>query len=117
MSRNTKKQVTVKTGVSWPDVWQWADSVRDTWGYNAVFKVCQPLQTQKGLTAVVVLELTKLRITDPQMNSSIKRWRNVPEKGATVEDIALQLLVEVDAGLDREAWSAERAALDSGALL
>lgn len=103
--------------VSWDDVWQWAEDIYRGYGWQAQVKVSQPLSSQKQVMAVVAVELKQIRAGAPNRDSTKLVWKNARYGGKSVEATALELLVEFDAKLERDAWAAERAAVEAGALL
>ena len=75
-----------------------------------------PLNSQTGQRFVVLVELAKLKVSDPGRLSTITKWRGVEGLKLTAETVALQMLVEMHRDLDNEELDRERAALAAGAM-
>jgi len=118
MPRTNRAELNRKqAAVTWEDVWSWAESLYNTYGYSVKVSVTPPLPSKVQVRAIVEVKLTRIRFDDPTRDSSTSAWRNARYDGKSVEAVALQLLVEIDAKLERQAWEAERAAVENGSLL
>lgn len=102
--------------VSWEEVWWWARDIERKWGYWAKVEVCQPTDEVKDERFSVNVSLKKLSVQDPQRDSTIQKWRKIDGVRVTVQQTALQLLVEMHRSLDSEELERERAALVQGAM-
>jgi hypothetical protein len=98
-------------GVQWPDVWAWAASIREEFGYWADIHLAPPLPNspRRGRWGTLAIDLTMYLKGDEM--GRIHVWTYLVEPGkATAEEQALQLLVSLHQQLDSAAWEAERAA-------
>lgn len=105
-----------QTGVAWGDLLPWFAELRDRYGLWGLVQFQPPLPSRERTTmGVVVVELT--RHLDGNRVEKLTRWRAVPHS-AKVDPIAVafQLLTEIVARLDTEAWEAERDAAVQGRL-
>jgi len=98
------------TGVTWADVWQWAEDVYDRWGFETRVVVAPPLPSQRKSGGTVLVELYIMGIADPREGTKHRKWRQLPVSGARAEETALQLLVEMHRSLDQAEWEAARQA-------
>ena len=101
---------------TWEDVWYWGREIEKRWVYDLKVTVHPPLNSQTGQRFVVMVELTKLKVNDPNRQSTMTKWRGVEGRKLTAEVIALQMLVEMHRDLDNEELDRERAALAAGAM-
>jgi hypothetical protein len=105
-----------KAKVLWEEVFTWARDIEEKWGYYLSVVVNAPLPSQRKVRFVVSITGRKMRVGDPQMNSTILKYRNVQHEDLTAEQVALSMLVELHRKLDNDEYEAERATLSSGAL-
>jgi len=103
-------------GVQWPDVWKWADVIRDEYGLWTDVTLAPPLPCQKG-RKYGVLSVRLTRYIDGREVEQVVGWRELPPPSTcSAEGVALQLLVKMHQELDRAAWEAERATLEQGGM-
>lgn len=101
---------------TWRDVWYWCEDIEHRWGYFVNVTISPPLPSQLKVRFVVQVNGRKLKVGDPQRESTVTKWRCVTQEGLTAETVALQMVVELHQKLDTEEYDAERAALASGAM-
>jgi len=102
--------------VSWEEVWWWAADIQKRWGYWTNITIGQPTDTNKSELFSVCVTLTILSVQDPRLDSKVQKWRTIDGVRVTVQQTALQLLVELHRSLDSEELERERAALVQGAM-
>lgn len=104
-------------GVDWADVFEWTDSIRDSYGLWVSFVVAPPLPSaRKSVKATVTLVATRYLLagkqTEDRMYRTVSRMR-----GADVADVALQMAALYEQRLGEQVYEAERAAVEQGQLL
>lgn len=111
--QNDRTMIKQGWGVSWEDVFEWLDEIADTYGWYGDVQVSKPVGKAKGRRAVVSITFKQMRYDSPQEGSKKTVWKHAETGGKSVEAVALELAVDFDAKLERQAWSAERAAADA----
>ena len=103
-------------GVQWPDVWKWADAIRDEFGLWVDITICPPLPSQKR-KSYGTLSVRLTRYLEGRQVESMLAWRPLPQPDVcSAESVALQLLVQMHKQLDLNAFEAERATLRQGGM-
>ena len=103
-------------GVCWADVWEWADNIyteHHLWVYVTLSPPITTRQTKQGTVMVTV----EHRLPNGDRQARIINWKDIPTRAPEeAPAIALRMLVEMSTQLDREAYEAERATLNLGAM-
>jgi len=100
--------------VTWEEVWQWCHDIQSRWGYWTEVTIHPPLQSQKSCRFTVAVEMKILTVQSGQRGTRIHQYKNVNNKDATAESVALGIVSGIFMRLDREEDEAERAALQAG---
>jgi hypothetical protein len=103
--------------VLWEEVWTWCDDITSRFGYDAKVVIFPPLPVKHPVRFSVMVELRKIKVSDPQKDTTITKWRGVVDSTLTAEQVALTMVVEIHRQLDSEELERERAALTAGLLL
>jgi hypothetical protein len=97
-------------GVQWPDVWVWADQIRQEFGFWTDIRIGPPLPSAPKRGKWGTISVTLAKYQEGGSSRSIHRWAYLCDPmRCRAEDQALQLLVAMHQQLDTEAWEAERA--------
>ena len=101
-------------GVCWTDIWAWLAEIRDEYGLWGQVTLHPPMPSQKDQRhGQAVLQLK--RYYEGGEAVKLTRWVMLPDPSrARAEDVVLQLVASVSMQLDREAYEAERAAVQGG---
>ena len=97
-------------GVQWPDVWHWADQIRQEFGYWVDIRIGPPLPSAPHRGRWGTLSVTLSQYKEGGTCRSLHRWVYLCDPlRCRAEEQALQLLVGFHQQLDTEAWEVERA--------
>jgi len=101
-------------GVTWADVWHWADEIRDAFGLHVSVSLYPSLVGKKQPYGTIAVSLSAV-IEGVGMQVRHHKWVALPEPGrVSAEQLALQMLVSLHQQLDTLSYEAEREAVRLG---